>query len=418
MFSAIFLTAAAYAPPAPSELFSAEAKPIRTEIVATARGFEMRRNGQPYFVRGVGGGAPLDQLRQYGVNSVRTWGMDEHTGKFLDEAHRHGISVCLGFWMGHKNHGFDYTNPQQVREQFENAQRWVRAYKDHPAVLMWAVGNEMELSSPIPEMYQAVADVAAMIRREDSNHPVITVLADMWPEKMANVVKYWTDLDALGINSYGGLPTLHTRMVDWKKPYFITEYGFSTPQQENQTSFKRSYEPTSTEKGQLYALNTRRSIDGFPGRVLGGYLFYWGRSSVGTSSWFNTHLSTGEKLEVVDQMAKLWTGRFPNNRCPQITRFRFPRDLSLKPGETIRAEMDRSDPDGDALRVSYELIDDGAPRFVGDFEQRGRIVGRGPITGPVRVPAPTEPGIYRLLIVVRDGRGGAATAHIPLQVVP
>ena len=100
-------------------------------------------NGQPYFIQGVGGQTYLDRLAAAGGNSIRTWGAD-HLDEILDEAHRHGLTVCAGLWMGHERHGFDYRDRSAVQQQLKESLETVRRHKDHPAVLMWGIGNEME----------------------------------------------------------------------------------------------------------------------------------------------------------------------------------------------------------------------------------------------------------------------------------
>ena len=76
------------------------------------------------------------------------------------------ITVTVGFWLGHERHGFDYSDKAQVAAQLESAREMVLKYKDHPALLMWGVGNEMEGfdDGNNPAIWKAVNDVAAMIK--------------------------------------------------------------------------------------------------------------------------------------------------------------------------------------------------------------------------------------------------------------
>ena len=99
----------------------AMAEAIPVELQKTDDGWQLRRNGKPYFIRGAGGsGASLEQLAAAGGNSVRTWGADD-IDDLLDEAHARGLTVTVGIWLGHERHGFDYGDRRQVREQLERA---------------------------------------------------------------------------------------------------------------------------------------------------------------------------------------------------------------------------------------------------------------------------------------------------------
>ena len=107
-------------------------------------GYQLLRNGEPYYIKGAGTNSHLEELVASGGNSIRTWSADG-VGTLLDDAHALGLTVTVGFWLGHERHGFRYNNPDMVQQQFEKCQAAVRRYKDHPAVLMWAIGNEMEI---------------------------------------------------------------------------------------------------------------------------------------------------------------------------------------------------------------------------------------------------------------------------------
>lgn len=376
-------------------------------------GHELRVDGRPFFVEGAG--APVDrfaELARAGANAVRTWGVDEKTGPLLDEAHRHGLRVVVGYWM-RKDEGFDYRDPAQRAAQVEQLRGWVRKYRDHPAPLMWAVGNEAELGTPSPEVWIQTEALAAMVKREDPRRPVIAVLADMWDEKLELILRHCPSLDALGINSYDGLPSLHERMRRWPKPYFVTEYHFSQPTRTPQGFV----EPSGTEKADSVRENYRRAIQGRPGRVLGSFFFYWNASEVGTAALHTTHLATGEALPVVRVLTERWGGELPANRPPRV-RVRRPAPFAVEaPGAVVRLEVEARDPDGDRLRLAYEVLpNDPDRRFQGDFEQRSDPLARGEFERTATVPLPQTPGPYRILVVARDGRGAADVASVSLVV--
>ena len=46
---------------------------IPVEIISTSNGFELLRDGKPYYIKGVGGSTNLERAKEYGANSLRTW---------------------------------------------------------------------------------------------------------------------------------------------------------------------------------------------------------------------------------------------------------------------------------------------------------------------------------------------------------
>ena len=50
---------------------------VTVEVVERESGYVLLRDGEPYFVRGVGGTRSLDRLAELGGNSIRTWGHEE-----------------------------------------------------------------------------------------------------------------------------------------------------------------------------------------------------------------------------------------------------------------------------------------------------------------------------------------------------
>jgi hypothetical protein len=184
-------------------------KPVPVRLAREKGGWRLLRGDRPYFIKGAGGGRRLDLLAASGGNSVRTWGADE-AAKVLDDAQRNGLTVTIGLWLGHKEHGFRYDDPVQVRAQREKAREYVLRYRNHPALLMWAVGNEMEGDGKDPKVWQAVEEIARLIKSLDPAHPTITVVAELGADgvKPRQVAALCPSIDVLGVNSYGGMPSV------------------------------------------------------------------------------------------------------------------------------------------------------------------------------------------------------------------
>ncbi|MEK6235458.1 MAG: hypothetical protein N2C14_12190, partial [Planctomycetales bacterium] len=383
------------------------------------------RDGKPYFIKGVGGDTRLDQLAALGGNSIRTWGTD-NLKSILDEAHRRQLTVCVGFWMGHERHGFNYQNETAVVKQLKQCLDAVREFKDHPAVLMWAVGNEMEGEGTNPAVWYAVDLVARECKRIDPNHPTMTVIAELGKSKVESIERFCPNIDVIGVNSYGGLTSLapRYRKAGGTKPYIVTEFGPLGPWEVGKTAWKSPLETSSTVKGKRYADSYRKSIAGEPGLCLGSYAFLWGQKQETTATWFGMLLSDGSRLAAADAMSEAWTGTPPENRCPRIDSLSLSKTRGLKPGEKVEIKLETNDPEGDALSIQWVLRHDSATIGVGgDFQIEETSVDPNVKTknksdqgAEAVLTVPKGGGGYRLFAYVRDGQGGAAVANVPLHV--
>ena len=101
-------------------------------------------DGRPFWIQGVGGDGPKQLLKDVGGNAFRTWGADD-LDKQLAEAQRLGLKVACGIWLEHERHGFSYSDPAFVSKQLERAKATIAKYKNHPAVLLWAIGLTLGL---------------------------------------------------------------------------------------------------------------------------------------------------------------------------------------------------------------------------------------------------------------------------------
>ena len=402
---------------------TAFAEPIPVELRETDQGWQLLRGGEPYFIRGAGGTGSLEQLAAAGANSVRTWGADE-LDDLLDQAHALGLSVTIGIWLGHERHGFDYGDQTQVREQLENARRYVLRYRDHPALLLWGIGNEMEgfEDGDDPAIWAAVNDIAAMVKALDPAHPTMTVTAEIGGARIENVHAACPDIDIHGINSYGGALSLGDRLQDAgaTKPYVLTEFGPPGTWETASTAWDAPYEMTSTDKAAFYRRSYTEAVLKAPGRALGSYVFNWGYKMEATATWYGMFLPDGSRLAAIDVMQELWSGEQPADLAPTVRPLVLDGDARFDPGKKLRVPAVIADPEGGALRVSWALR-----RESGDYAAGGDFRPMLPDLDDAVLEAdqdsallrlPKEPGPYRLFVYAYDEAGNAATANAPLFV--
>ena len=290
--------------------------------------FSMTRDGAPYYVKGIDGAANLDLAQRSGVNSIRTF---DSTGAMalLDNAASHCMTVSLGVSLS--NMSGDYNNETYKAGKRAEVTSLLATIKNHPALLTWVVGNEIQLAAnnDNPTTVGFVQELTLMIHQQDPNHPVITAVAGANANFINHLVTYAPALDALGINSYAGVGSVVNALAstNYMGAILITEWGPTGWWEATQnTSWGRPVEETSGEKGRVY--QTRYVSFAHKPRVLGDYVFLWGQKIENTPTWFGMFLETipelgisGESLPTVDTMVFNWLGTNPANRAPDVTGF-------------------------------------------------------------------------------------------------
>jgi len=406
----------------PAAVAQARADAVRVEVVQTNGGWQLLRAGAPVFIRGAGGSAPLTRLREAGGNSIRTWDTN-NLSAVLEQAQKLDLTVCAGLWLRHERDGdnFNYSHPDEVKRQLEIVRQEVLKFKDSPALLVWGLGNEMEdATGDKVEIWQAVNAAARLVKQLDPNHPTMTVIAEMGGNKVVNVHRYCPDIDILGINSYGGGPTVAARYagLHGTKPYILAEFGPVGPWETGKTPWGAAYEATSTEKAAWYRKTYLGSVAQQP-LCLGSYVFLWGQKQETTATWFGMFLQDGAKIGTVDAMTELWTGQVPAQACPAIQQLRLRAKSELVPGETFEAELVASDPNGHPLQVRWLVQPEQtrqltAGRAENQLPELTTNILQGGLSHAV-VQAPAQPGGYRLFVYVRND-AGAAVANVPFHV--
>jgi hypothetical protein len=396
---------------------------MQVRLVRSRRGWEMLRGGRPYFIKGAGGGKRLDLMAASGANSLRTWGYGEAKAR-LDAAHARGLSVCMGIWLGQSHHGFDYLDRAAVEKQQADVLAAIEPVKDHPAVLCWGIGNEMEGvsadSGKDPAVWHAIEGLARAIKKRDPNHPTLTVIAGAGPGgyKVAQIKKYCPSLDAVGVNCYGGMATLpeDLKKGGWEKPYIVTEFGHAGQWEVPKTPWGSPHQPGSTEKARAYFGAYHHAVLAQPGWCLGSYCFSWNCADSGVPSWYNMLVpGTEEKLAAVDAMTLLWTGAWPEKRVPEVLTLQASCALQVvASGSKHTARLVALSPvPGARLRYEFVILPDREVKATQRGTQTLTIASKD---GTLEFAAPLAPGGYLLYGLVHDNLGGAAYASTPFLV--
>ncbi len=404
--------------------------PVKVEIVKTEAGYQLMRGGDPYLIKGAGMGIDdLDRFASHGGNSIRNWttlGESQDVMTLLDSAHERGVTVALGLPMWAERHGFDYNDPDAVASQLEIFRNEVIKYRDHPALLAWIIGNELNHSYSNPAVYDAVNDVAAMIHKLDPNHPTTTTLSGFKPDVIGEIQARTPELDFISFQMYGSLFGLHEEIekLGFTGPFMMTEWGTIGYWEMEATSWGVPVELTSSEKAEVLLRAHREALSSLEGQLIGSYVFLWGQKQERTSTWFGLFTEAGEETESVDAMHYIWNGVWPANRTPQVRSMllngRTSREsVILEQGQAYEAVFDVVDPDRDPLTYRWEVKPESDESVEGGDSESAIDNVEGLLSSPdaavTHLTSP-GPGRYRLFAYAYDDLGHAAHANIPFLV--
>ena len=409
---------------APAQATRPAMTPVKVEVVRDGDGWAMLRDGEPYVVRGAGGEADLALLALIGGNSIRTWDATDGTAAVLDDAHANGMTVAVGLWLKHKSAGADYADADFRAAQLAAARGKVLAHKDHPAVLIWGVGNESEVGSNTPDYWRHVNDVAAMIQEVDPNHPTMTVTAEIGDDMASKLREFCPAVDVWGINSYKGLFTLDRRLTrqGYDGPTLITEFGGSGMWEVDKTDYGAAVEQTSTQKAAQFSAFYAQQI-GADSRCLGSYAFLWRRGPDPSATWYPILSDRGETGPIADAMHRAFTGHWPDDRAPDILAITSDAFGGvLQAGSRHDAAVEAFDPEGAELIYEWAVYNDRHSRKPTDPPQAAPEDLEGLVSdadrAACRFTAPDLPGRYRLYVHVRDPAGRVGVANVPFRVDP
>ena len=207
--------------------FGQDTGPIKIEIKAVDGKFELLRGGKPYIIKGAGVvEKDYATLAQYGGNSIRTWSMNDAQQR-LDAAYANGLTMSLCLPVVSERFGMDYDDTDAVAKQLALMREYVDQFKDHPALLAWIIGNELNYAATNDKVYTAINEISKMIHEVDPNHLTTSAVTDSREEFISLFKRMAPDLDFIGLQLYGAIVNLKR---DSKKalsdvPFVVTEWG-------------------------------------------------------------------------------------------------------------------------------------------------------------------------------------------------
>ena len=381
-----------------------------------------------FTIRGAGGIFDIESAAAHGANAVRTWAVGDDAGALLDEAQALGLKVILGVWLPNPDDAAEYRDPGRWRvdytarkaEYVAQMQTLLEQHDNHPALLMWCLGNEIDLSISFLETIDAMSEAI-----HSHNPDRISCYVGRAATDLDLFVEHATDIDIYGANAYGAnslSSTAQTIDEKWRKRFFFSEFGWRGPWSANVSASGYPMEFTPAQKVD----GLWDAVDVFPqhDRLVGSVFFLWGPFKKGTQTWFSGLLPTdpGADADVTpayltpftDTLSAYWTGNDVTDHAPVITYATidgvYAADIVLTTGQDFVAHVDATDLEGDPLSFTYWIFETSG-------DTRGALVG-GPYAGDqdTLLQAPAVPGDYSLLVYVNSGTNKASSHQVPFQV--
>ena len=252
-------------------------------IKRTGEDYKLFRNGKPFFIQGAGGESYFKELAEIGGNTIRLYDTLSLENK-LNEAHKYNLAVIVDLPLYRFETSYNqYLIEEEVILLKEKIKPIVIKYKDHPALLMWNLGNELQYPvvfrknriatnfNDIIEIFKVLSQRKKFIRTfnelidfihtEDPDHPVTTsVSTSKFWKKLLNIHIYSPQIDVIGYNIFAPPQTVKPQLsklakLIHMKPFYISEWGMEGPWAQEKTSWDAPYETTSTNKGEQYKEN-------------------------------------------------------------------------------------------------------------------------------------------------------------------
>ena len=398
----------------------------KVEVTTNSLGnFELQRNGVPYYIKGAGAKDHFDLLVKSGANSIRIWSTNNTA--LLDSAYKHGLTVTLGLHIRPERSGMDYNDEYSVKGQIEYLKNEVLKYKDHPALLVWGIGNEVDLKYSNFKVWETIEILAKFIKEVDPNHPTMTVIAGVDPSKAFYIKKYCPSIDILGLNVYGSIENAgaNLRKFNWDKPYIVSEWGVNGPFEARTTSWKAKIEPPNGIKADQRKRRYFELIENDKERCIGSYCFLWGQKQESTATWHGMFLSNGNPTEAVDIMQYCWTGQWPESRAPSIRNISinnkgWRKEHVLAPSVQVTLSIEWQKYNNKEVMVEYELYPEAFSNKIGGDIQKSpdpiklEIVKQSDTE--LTFFTPKKKGAYRIFAYVKNYKGQSSVANIPFLV--
>jgi len=417
---------------------------------------KMLVDGKEFYANGAAATVFHERLADFGANSCRIYGAGLSSGTLLDQLADKGTMVYFGISMPQfRSSAASYSDSAWKENKKKEVIKIVETFKDHPAILCWNLGNELEVGGYGSEskIWSFIGELCDEVKKVDSNHPVTVTLASISQATSNSIKSNCPSLDFLSVNCY--LPSAknignYIKTCGWTKPYMITEYGPTGTWA--RTSITERINPwgaliqLSSEEAAANYKECYDTIKGFSG-CLGSYVFWWGYQTHGeVLGWYPLITKDGYFLTGAEVMSNCWKGSTAELTGPKIESWKTSmslngknlsqdRDPVLTPEQACTASVTAVSRNGHSLKYKWFLYKDNtydisqgvtsasvtvAHHNLSDGsmdEDAGANLFTDRTLATVSFTAPTEKANYRLHVIAYDDiTKQAAAACINFQV--
>jgi hypothetical protein len=400
-------------------------------IKKTQNGYGIIRNGKPFYINGAAGYSHFNELTEAGGNTIRIYDT-VNLASILDEAYLNNLAVIVDIPIPPFSKMYDfYADKENIIVLKQSVKELVKKNKNHPSVLMWNLGNELNHPFQLRKnmLMKTFNELIEIIKEEDPNHPVSTAIDFVSRKMMANLWFRSRKLDVIGFNIFGNVEVIHPYIkfisfIFGKRPYYVSEYGSDGPWEAKYTAWGAPIESTSVKKAEQIETRYHIITSNDYSTILGSLIFIWGNKFETTHTWFSM-FSEDYKVEIIRVLESLWKN---SSAKPDLIGLEYmlvdskgaADNIMFSPNELKNAELIFSDTKIDSLKIVWEIY----PEFLNIAEGEIKSISDKSIGSFVSFEdkkasfiTPEKEGPYRIFAYVYDKDGYFATTNTPFYIL-
>jgi hypothetical protein len=418
-------------------------------IKKTEKGYQLIRNGKPFHIKGASGDSYFKELADFGGNTIHLYDTINLQSN-LDEALKYGLAVVVNIPIPAFSYSYTLKEDESRALKYK-VKKLVKKYKNHEALLMWNLGNEiypqlfkwrdyfninfLKVSLEKIRYINTLNELIEIIQNEDKNHPVSTTTWLIAIPKIISIKVFSPGIDLLAYNIFGNTERIVEEFNEFHFlfgvfPYFISEFGSDGcwGSESKITSWGSPIEQTSIKKADQIKIryNLIQSINE---NCLGSLLFFWGNKFEGTDTWFSL-FENEYKSEILLEVKKLW-GNFDSQ--PKFIGLDYMLvdgkgaydNIIFVPNELKISELKFSKNWNDSLKIRWEILPD-TWYYAYWYKDTYKKLLDSPLPmncflnidkNSATFVTPGIEGPYRIFATVYNQEGYFATANTPFYVL-